>query len=729
MKPLRLALAALILASPLFAQDESGVSLTIRFADGTSRFHVGEIIPLELSFHASIPDMYDMEMRNYDRSGRLNIEGFHVTPPGRDPLERYYSTGVFMGGGLGGARQLSSEPQVIREELNEWIALDKPGHYSLYVTSGRVTRRTQSKAEPIELRSNDLEFDVVTADAAWQQQTLSTAVVTLSMGSSNEAEKIAALRALRFLDTPAAVHELVLRLGTRRDRSGWNEIAGLAGSRYQNLVVQELEQQMGSPDIALTGDYLYILAKLKLQLNHDALPPYPQKDAAQQKIWSERMQAWEKELKELQDGLYQKTAALVATKNGEARAETVQTLLLRPSNGADDVKPLAGLPPREVAAAFLNLSQDQQWNLLTSFWERLKDQAMSAALKKVAEQPNMNHQMLRDLALRCLYDLDPNEATPIFLGEIKHPHLDNGMFTVKGETLGLLPNEKLPQFDEMLVARIEDKESGTKGLDAQLIGRYSTQTILPRVKSVYETAEGQWDCVTEDGFVVYFLRVDPDYGVKRLAQAPSICMTNALPAVIRMHRWGEVEPGVMARLNGPDLNRARQAAETLAKFGSAQAEKALWDRLRKFHEQWSERGNELSMRPGMRSDANEAVGFQFGLVEAIGRAPAWLLTDDKVTELENLTLGQERDNVRQWHRTSAVNVDVNFAGQQIIASINQYTATDLASLKSKLAQYPGGTKFWLNIFGPPDRVGTVHAAITETAAEHGFELAQPEPVN
>jgi hypothetical protein len=66
-------------------------------------------------------------------------------------------------------------------------------------------------------------------------------------------------------------------------------------------------------------------------------------------------------------------------------------------------------------------------------------------------------------------------------------------------------------------------------------------------------------------------------------------MTTALPAVIRMHRWGEVEPGVMARLNGPDLNRARQAAETLAKFGSAQAEKALWDRLRKFHEQWSER--------------------------------------------------------------------------------------------------------------------------------------------
>jgi hypothetical protein len=66
----------------LLAQNENGVSLMIRFADGTSRFHVGEIIP--------------------------------------------------------------------------------------------VARRTPSKAELIELRSNDLEFDVVAADAAWQQQTLSS---------------------------------------------------------------------------------------------------------------------------------------------------------------------------------------------------------------------------------------------------------------------------------------------------------------------------------------------------------------------------------------------------------------------------------------------------------------------------------------------------------------------------------------------------------------------------
>jgi hypothetical protein len=68
MKPLRLAHTVLFLAVPLFAQQESAVSLTIRFVDGTSHFHTGEVIPIELSFKAPAPGMCDIEMRNYDRN-------------------------------------------------------------------------------------------------------------------------------------------------------------------------------------------------------------------------------------------------------------------------------------------------------------------------------------------------------------------------------------------------------------------------------------------------------------------------------------------------------------------------------------------------------------------------------------------------------------------------------------------------------------------------------------
>jgi hypothetical protein len=728
MRHLRLVFILLVVAVPLSAQQESGVTLTIRFPDGSSRFHVGEIIPVELSFKASSPNVYDMEMRNYDRSGRLSIEEFHVTPPERDPLQRYFSIGGFMGGGIGGPRELSTDPQVLHEDLNEWVAIDQPGHYSLFVTSGRISRRDASKDEPIALRSNALEFDVVAADPAWQQQTFSSATATLKMESSSPADRYAALRALRFLDTPSSVRELVRLLGARLDGGPWNEVAGLAGSRYQTLVVRELEQQMAAPDIGVTANYLYILAKLKFQLDHEPLPPFPKEDHWVQKTWTERMQAENKELTELQDSLYTKAATLVSSKWGAARAETVQTILQRPTREPSDLKPIAGLPPEEVASAFLNLSEDEQCGLLLFFWGRLKIPAMVAPLKKVAQQPDMKHQMLRDVALRRLYDLDPGEATPIFLQEIRHPHLDNGMFTVKGETLGLLRNESLPEFDQLLSDRLEQKESRTKELDAQLVGRYSTEAVLPRVKAIYESSPGNWDCVTEDGFVLYFLRLDPDYGVKHLALAPSFCMKNSLPAVIKMKRWSEVELGILARLNGADLNRARQAAETLAKYGSPQAEKAMWERLRSFHAQWEERANELANRPGMARDANEAMSFQSGLVEATGKAQAWLLTNEEVTALENLTLGQERDNVKQWHWSSPLELNISLFSDQLQATINNcYRATDLTSLRAKLLQYPGGTIFRLSISGPPGLVTPVLETINDFAAEHGLQVERQAP--
>lgn len=180
-------------------------------------------------------------------------------------------------------------------------------------------------------------------------------------------------------------------------------------------------------------------------------------------------------------------------------------------------------------------------------------------------------------------------------------------------------------------------------LDAQLIGRYSTKAILSRVKAVYEAAPGRWDCRIEDGLVLYFLRTDAEYGVKRLAGAANFCMTESIPAVIRMRRWSEVEPGIIAQLHDHDLNRARHAAETLSKYGSPRAENALWDRLRSFHQQWGNRESDLSNRQDIPRDAAEAASSQYGLVESLAKAQAWLLSDEQVTKVENLTLGSERE--------------------------------------------------------------------------------------
>jgi hypothetical protein len=730
MKALLLASLFFVFSSALLAQEENNVSLTIRFANDTSQFRAGEIIPVELAFRSTVPNQYDFECRNYDRSGRLNMEQFHVTPTGRDPLAQYFSEGgPWMMGGLGGPRELTSDPQTLREDLNEWVALDQPGHYTLSVTSRRVSRRVIGKNEIVEVRSNPLEFDVVASDQAWQHQAFASAVAALRLGSSTRGERDAALRVLRFLDSPESVRELVRLLGTDPQAS-LSSVLGLAGSRYQSLAIRELEGQMSAPDIALTGSYLSILAKLKFQQENDPFPPYPKDDTDEQRAWMERRRSRDKSFGELQDRIYDKAATLVRIKQGVAKAETVETLLLRSSPSGIPSELPASLSGEEVASAFVNLPPEQQLFLLRTSWNRMQAPEMVASLKSLTQDLQIKNETLRDLAFKRLYELSPKEATPLFLEEIRNPRVTDGIYAVTGATLGMLPNETLPEFDQLLTDRLEKNKSGMPGLDAQLIGRYASKAVFPQVKSIYENHLGRWPCVTEDGFFVYFLRVDPDFGVKTLAQSGGFCLNQAFANVAKMNRWGEVEPRLIGRLNDADLWHARDAAETLAKYGSPKAEEAMWERLRQFHMQWEARGDELSIRPGMKKDANEAVGFQFGLVEALGGAQAWLLTDDQVTELENFTLGGEKENVKHWHWSSPVGITVNCTGPQMIINFTgRYFATDVSSMRNKLAQYPNGTKFMVRFFCSQEEKATVLGAINEIAAEHNFEIAQAEETN
>lgn len=701
--------------------------MNIRFTDGKNSFHVGEVISVELSFNASDSNSYVIEMRNYDRSGRLGIDSFQITPSGRDPLERYYSRGIIISGGIGGPSPLTPQPQIFHEDLNEQVALEKPGHHSLYVTSHRVARRNPDKYEGMELRSNTLDFEIVADDPSWQQQTLISATADLENSSRTAEQKIAALRVLRFLDTPDSIRELIRLLGTYSVAGHFNEVAGLAGSRNQALVVRELERQMTAPEMALTPEFLSTYAKLKFEIEHPALPPYPEKGVQQQKDWQEQSRVQDAEQRAQQDALLARASTLVFSKTGDARAETVKALLvMRSSLERGDATPLAGLPAGEVASAFLNLLPDEQWNLLASFWERLKDPAMFETLKTLAQQPIVKQEWLRDISLRRLYELNPSDARPIFLEEINHPHLDNHPAPIKGFTLGMLSDETLPQFDQILADRLTKKEDLTLGLDAQLVERYSTKAILPEMESVYAVYVGRNNCGVEDALVSYFLRVDPNFGISALARTPNFCMKSSFSAAVKSDRWSEVEAVLIARLSDPKLNEAQAAAQTLAMYGSAQSEKAVLERLRIFHTQWSDRGDELVWRiaspTAMPEEVIEAINFQSGLAQAFASAQSWFLSNEKIAALEDLMLGQERTNIAQWHWASPVHMSVYFIDDHIDARIGQYTTTDISLLQAKMAQYPAGTVFSLYANGPANQLTAALAPIREAAAAHSLEV-------
>jgi hypothetical protein len=706
-------------------QQDTAVSLTIRFANGINQFHVGEVIPIELAFSASVDKTYSFETRNYDRSGRLDIEQFYVNPPGRDPLLSYYRTfGGFIGGGLGGTNYLTAEPQKMREDLNEWVGLDNPGHFSLFLTSKRVSRLRGSKPEPVELRSNTLEFDVIEPDPAWQKETLDAAVMVLDNSSTSTPEaKRAASHTLRFLDSPASIRELARQVTQPGEGSRWDFVAGLSASRHQELVLKELEAQFNAPNAAITADYISILAQTKFRFTHEPPPLYPKQGEQEQKSWSAQNRARVEDFNNSIDALYQKAVALVGAKQSAARAETVRTLLMQPLHDLSAIKPVPGLPQLEIVSAFQALSPQQQVNLMGFFWVRLKSPAMVDVLEKILEQPRIQNQQLRNLAMKRLAELDPEEATRRILAEIQHPHVDDYSSIISAETLSMLPNKTLPEFDQLLAMRLEDRNSRTTFLDAELIGRYATESILPRVKAVYETAAGRWACNIEDGLISYFLRVDPDYGVKRAAETNSYCLTKSLKALVQMKRWGEVEPAVIARLNDPDLSRARQAAETLALYGDENAEKAMWNRLRRFREQWADRENALQFTPNTPRDVHDAVSFQIGLVDSIGKAQNWLLTNEEISELEMLTLGSMRQEVGRWHWHSPVDLTLStFDDQLYAATNNQYFMKDVDSLRAKLVQYPTGTQFRMQTLTSRNQLASVIQAINEVAQQHGLVI-------
>src|SRR5262245_47720630 len=82
-----------------FAENPAGVSLVVQTKNNQTRFRQGELISLQLSFSSSQPKKYHLDNATYDRSGRLDIDTFHVDPASgvSDPLSDYFHFGfMFM---------------------------------------------------------------------------------------------------------------------------------------------------------------------------------------------------------------------------------------------------------------------------------------------------------------------------------------------------------------------------------------------------------------------------------------------------------------------------------------------------------------------------------------------------------------------------------------------------------------------------------------------------------
>ena len=378
------------------SQNPPGILCTLWLKGGVHRFHTGEIISLELGFASTLPKTYVALGSFWDRSGRAEIDAFHVEPLEGvvDPLRDYFGLHYGRAGGSVSSNfVLEEKPQYAEIELNDHFRFDKPGHYRLYVTSGRVSPYSSPQAalsgeNPLPVTSNAVEFEILPRDSAWAENELQSLIRTLD-SKPFPMERQQASRALRFLGTERAAREMIRRLAGAEQHEQFQYEAGLFGSPHRKLIVEEMEARLTVTDQPITEMFLGTLSALAAVQHHPMLPlvdSNPRDPAAAERA-GEQAREWQRAIQGEKAKYIHQLLACVLTKRGTARSVTLATLFQQPECSAEGRK--AGTVPSwcadvrsGVADAFRELPPDGQLALMLSpEWKDLASPTMIPVLE------------------------------------------------------------------------------------------------------------------------------------------------------------------------------------------------------------------------------------------------------------------------------------------------------------------------------------------------------------
>lgn len=677
--------------------------VTIAVPDGRASFREDEIIPLVLSFTSTADKRYWADNRNYDRSGRLNIESYCLEPEARDPLADYFRAGVFMGGGLGNTQQLSEKPFTATAELNEWRQ-PGPGHYRLYIVSYRVWRppdpgeTTPYGRVALTLRSNAVEFEIVGAEADLPDKQLQEATAAYQQATDGQ-EKEAARR-LRFLNTKPSA-EILARLfwGLNDQPGGWDLMFGLFGSPYRAEVIAAMQREIKSPVHPITEDFLHTLTKL--QINADTSWDPPTYDAAHpeasQEYWRKR-QVHESELMQV---VLAATVAALPQKTGRAHALTVQALAelsdLLNAGTASQIR-------KQLVAVWGDLPEKTRLELIQYRWPLIAGPHMLPILKEFVSGPappfRTMEAMARDAAIQHIYELNAAQGRSLILRDMRDLRAQPSISLVK-----LLSTDELRPIVQEGIGRIEKNDA--RELDYQLVDLFGDESALAGIRAVFNDHLGQWACTPQTAMLRYFLRLDPEFGAKAVrASLAARQVTGCYRQLLQElgDSLPKIEPVAIAALDDAELEVANDAALALGRWGTASAERALWARLKRFHREWQGREGELRMTPDYSSPIARATALESTLANSIATGTNWICGPEKLARLGALSSPRQQIQVatwsKEWEQGDALILPNWYPEDRPSFGVLQYSNLDEGQFRAKLSQMPGGTKLYFQIWKP-----------------------------
>lgn len=304
------------------ASNPQDLAFQLRLVKETPVYHLGESILLEILYSTSTKDKYQVST-----SSALQGMAIHIVPfDGVLDLNVLRSERGFGGSIIGGMGVLSSQPATRQIDLCGLYRFEKPGHYSVGITSNEVSRIKSAEegggVEKLTLESNWVEFDVLPADPAWAAEELSS--IELELNSAEPGAAARAIGRLGRLDTQASTGKLLqLYLGGADSAAPeWSVDSTLRESSHLEVILPALEAALSDPSTNVPSTLPQLLADLHTRKDLGVLPPYPTDDAKKPE-WDAKA----KRRSELQEKYFEQANALltasIAKRSGPQRATAV----------------------------------------------------------------------------------------------------------------------------------------------------------------------------------------------------------------------------------------------------------------------------------------------------------------------------------------------------------------------------------------------------------------------
>src|SRR5579863_3220665 len=501
----------------------AGIHLKISLDSGQTTFHIGDTILLKYEFTADSPGKYVAGARYFDRSQRSVLESFFTDRPlgARDPLADYWNIRTRIVGNTFGTRELrlklDSSPQFDSIELTHYLRF-MPGRYRLYaVTHSVLAAGASVKKEggPPVASENVVTFQIVPQDVAAASREVDEIVERAHQQPSPRFTPIEAFR-LFEIDTPKA-RKAAASLYTRRNNSAWADdiaLATILAAPSHAEAIAVLRARLN--DTSLVADEHLITEILLMQ----CIQQNPELAASVIRLDRDATITRRSQFHSHVISNWQLVAATIDRRPADIRASTLRSLdslgtfysIPIPPADRDRIRSLhlaalPDLPPQELSNDLLNFR-----------WAKTlpSDRVLAVLTQIYSTPPAQSASFIREIALKEIANIDPQTAQDLFRKQILD--FDTNYDWNRIRYINLPPSADL---DADLIRILEDRWTDRMSRVAPIIGLFASDSILPRVKKVYEVYGPDWPCSVESGLLTYFLRVDPTYGREKLGPALS----------------------------------------------------------------------------------------------------------------------------------------------------------------------------------------------------------------